>query len=278
MLVINSNNQQDTTNYMLADPWYPDVESILMRWWPEVVFYRTISWNSSITGQWINDSPVIDTIGTEPINFYCPKFYKSWLRQWNTIRTPYTYTNSMDIMPWFWCVINSSWNPYKFTISGDTWYRIAVKWLKSWQIIGEHIFAPLLFYSNYYDWLTWSVSITFWLLHSDWTKTQIYSSPLSYAWWAPYQSWKLVWTTAPWTVWWIYSTSLWTLKYDWVWQVAQDWDILYADVIMTWMEQRYWSSNNWWIWVSWLLYWQTNNNNLRDINWFRPFQVSIRNS
>lgn len=30
MLVINANNNQDTTNYMLADPQYPDVNQILM--------------------------------------------------------------------------------------------------------------------------------------------------------------------------------------------------------------------------------------------------------
>lgn len=30
MLVINANNQQDTTNFMLHDPQYPDTNQILM--------------------------------------------------------------------------------------------------------------------------------------------------------------------------------------------------------------------------------------------------------
>lgn len=279
MLVINANNQQDTTNYMLADPWYPDTDSILMWGWPDVVRFRSINWGASITGDWINDSPVIDTIGTEPINYYCPKFYKSWLRQWQIIKTTYTFTNPAEILPSFWCFVISSGNPYALTISGDTWYRIAVKWLKAGQIVWEKIFAPLLFYTSIPSYaLDWTVSITFWLLHSDWTKTQICSSQCSYAWWtAPFSSWKLISAIQSW-LWWYYVTSLWTLTYNWTWQTAQDNDILYADVIINWMSTRYWNNNSWWVGVAWILYWQTNNNNLWDLNWFRPFQVSIRDA
>lgn len=290
MLVINANNQQDTTNYMLAEPWYPDTDSILMWGGPHKVRYITGS--VTVTGDWINDSPIIDTIGTEPINFYCPKFYKSWLRQWNYNRTSLnTNKNWRNIPVDFWVlgVTTSNANIW-CTITWTTWYRIAVKWLQAWQVIWEKIYAPIMFVGwcgdNRYQYISGSLTITFWLLHSDWTKTVITTI-------TPTRVGGNFKTSASWR---LLSnddvnlnvvfadsmlTAIWAGSYEGVGATASDWDILYADVIL-WNNPRFWQQcNSSYIWLasqSGICYWGTNNNNPWDLNWFRPFQVSIRDS
>lgn len=280
MLVINANNQQDTTNYMLTDQGYPDLDSILMRGGPQLV--KQIIGNTTETWQGINDSPVIDTIGTEPINFYCPKFYKSGLRQGNISRTSFYLdgSNWFNIPIDFWSrtTANSS---YYYQVTGDTGYRIAVKWLWQGQIVGEKIYAPLMFVHAHIWPSSWyiqgTLSITFWLLHSDGTKTTIATiTPTRVGGTEPYDSSYLLKSGT-----WQYQAIITALRagsYNGTWQTAQDGDILYADVIISGLKiMAQSSSTNVWMGGG-ICFWGTNNNSIWDLNWFRPFQVSIRDS
>ena len=272
MLVINSNTQQDTTNYMLSGTWYPDLNSILMWWGPCIIWPN---WN--FTGKWLDTTPVIDTIGTEKINFYCPKIYQSRLTQWifSYTNQPVTTTNG-----WFVCfwVYHTGGGTAITSITWDTTYRIAVKWLKSWQIIWEKIFAPLLFaiplYSSWNAFIKWTITLTFWLLHSDWTTTQIATWSPTYLWWVwtEYESWRIIKPTASYLS--LDATAVWWYTYNWTWQQAQDGDILYATVNIASFKIETFNNGDrtWGLFFGW-----TESNNIRDIlHWFRPFQVSIR--
>lgn len=275
MLVINSNNQQDTINYMLTDPWYPDIDSILMRGWPQIDKYITA--NTTVTWQWINDSTIIDTIWTEPINFYCPKLYKSGLRQWNLLRSTMKLSSWFDIPIDFGARIIST-SAISYTVSGDTWYRIAIKWLSQWQVIWEKIYAPIMFVCSHNNvaYIQGTLTITFGLLHSDWTKTTIATITPSRVWWTDgYVSWNLL-KSWSWNYPDVLSTSIRAWNYDWTWQTAQNGDILFADVIINWMKIYSQSSSTYmWQWCGICFGW-TNNNSIWDWNGFRPFQVSIR--
>ena len=277
MLVINANNQQDTTNYMLAEPWYPDIDSILMRGGPQRI--DSLSWSSgSSTGDmWgLTWQVVVDTIGTEPINYYCPKFYKQGLLQWNVTKTKIKYTDVQDYLVDYWFFSNPSSSNYEITLSNYC-YRIAVKWLQAWQVIGEKIFAYLMFMlwtsnGNARVYLTAQPTIEFWLLHTDGTKTVIATISPSYVGGTrpntdttQYIIWPSVWQN-------MYITALMVGSYNGTWQTAQNGDILYATVDISWIKRRPG------IWMVGLSFWGTNNISPWDLDWFRPFQVSIRDS
>ena len=277
MLVINANNNQDTTNYMLADPQYPDVNQILMRWWPWYNEIYTISSDETLSSY---NVPVIDTIGTTAINYYCPKIYKQWLLQWNR-KTTDRLTASWYILPDLWYMLQKSNAWYKLLVNDGVFkYTIAVKWLKSWQIVWENIIAPLWRVSwphnsiNYTS--KWTFHIEFALLHSDWTITTIASGDM-----IKLSSWDSNILTDYWSnqvsAFWLHI-----FNYSWTWQTAQDGDALIATVSLN---KASWDSS---VVINatqsatqtfqWIIYWNAFNMNIRDPNWFRPFQVSIRDS
>lgn len=314
MLVINANNQLNTTNYMLAEPWYPDLNSILIYGCPDAKLdnvARVDGGNNSggtveITP---NDITVVDMVAwTYPINMYSPKVNKEALYSWNSIRTKTFWASDYrEFYCDYWYIGRNvkgttSANYYK---SFKIWYNIAVKWLSSWQIVGEKIYAPMLLCWRPSDasyWVFWStdanwvnpnpVQITFKLLHTDWTTTTITTIDLQEI-WDTTQAFSFdssvggyVWgalsncrcftqysATAD------LSQARFEGRYDGTWQTAQDWDYLVAEVRlnMYWAPLRSWATQNhtfkfgiYWGWA--------NNNSMRDIYWFRPFQVSIRDA
>lgn len=275
MLVINSNNQQDTTNYMLWWNQYPDVNQILMRWWPWYNEIYTISSDTTLSSY---NVPVIETIWSTPINYYCPKIYKQWLLQWNR-KTTDRLVASWYILPDLWYMLQKSNAWYKLLVNDGVFkYTIAVKWLKSWQIVWENIIAPLWRVSRPYNSTNytskWKFHIEFALLHSDWTTTTIASGDMT----------KLSsWDSNILTDYWSNQVSAFWLhifNYIWTWQTAQDGDILIATVSLN---KASWDSS---VVIDatqpatqtfqWIIYWNAFNMNMRDPNGFRPFQVSIR--
>lgn len=142
------------------------------------------------------------------------------------------------------------------------------------------------------------VDVTFKLLHTDWTTTTIASIPLlpKYNYWQTLSTQNLnayfsqvtpyAWTVNVnnWTVYrlcsrnndWRISKYCFEWSYDWAWQVAQDGDILVAEV-RTHLARLIYS-----VWATkdtfGIFWWWSNNNNMRDFYWFRPFQVSIRDA
>lgn len=315
MLVINANNQQNTTNYMLADPWYPDIDSILMYGCPNTWLDNIVNIDNDeeITP---NDITVVDIIwGTYPINMYCPKINREALFSWQSIRTSITTLSAYnEYYPDLWFInklerktVNNA-NHYRF----QYWYNIAVKWLQAWQVVGEKIYAPLLLGVNntsnninfcglYYNLESWTnfysdniATVTFKLLHSDGTTTTI-ASVIPYI--LSHNLSTLAGTISNSTAITsdgtefngsVYSNTtasqFWYIRlegrYDWTWQTAQAWDMLVAEVRIN----GAFSSRNsgattasyyysGWVYGGW-----ANNNSMRDVYWFRPFQVSIRDS
>lgn len=262
MLVINANNQQDTTNFMLNDPQYPDTNQILMYWGP------VAQGNGTYANLRVPTLPILDTVGSTNINYFCPRIYKQWLLQWNFARTDFT---NVKVDLWR---VSPSWGS-SGTLTNGIWsfdYIIAVNWLKSWQVIWEHIMAPLCFLSTNVD-ITFAsagdmMQLDFFLLHTDWTTTSIatLNNPIKTSWY-----WSLH-TSTEWIVYWG-TYTIFTFKYDWTWQTAQDNDILCCKVHFWAMKQKWYGAGNYWIY-----YWSTNNNCISNIDWFRPFQVSIRDS
>lgn len=277
MLVINSNNQQNTTNFMLWWNQYPDVNQILMRWWPSCMPIYTISWTTNVTTYSV---PVVETIWSTPINYYCPKIYSQWLLQWNRKKTDRMFSTGWYIRPDLWFLFQTS-NVAAYYLRVTDWimkYTVAVKWLKSWQIIWENIIAPIWRVawitgaSNYAS--QWIFHIEFDLLHTDWTTTNIAGGNLT----------KMTsWDSDKFTDYWSNAVSTFWIhifNYSWTWQTAQDGDILIATVsVLKAPWQSYVNIYNWEankIVPQWIIYWNAFNMNIRDPNGFRPFQVSIR--
>lgn len=261
MLVINANNQQDTTNCMLTDPQYPDVNQILMYWGPVC----QASWDSA--GWRVPTFPILKTIWTTNINYFCPKIYRQGLLEWNFSRVDYR-----SVAPDIWRITWGSTSG--LAESNGIWlyeYIIAVNWLKAGQIIWEHIIAPIAYVStNRTIKFTSSddmFALDFFLLHTDWTTTNIttLTTPTVSCWY-----WSIVSlpTIANW-----WNLEIFTFKYDWIWQTAQDDDILCCKVHL-WATRQVWFSQG----RYWQCYGGTNNNSITDINGFRPFQVSIRDA
>lgn len=278
MLVINANNQQNTTNYMLADPWYPDLDSILMRGGPQRIQKIVIGSNSvTVDMGWLEWQAVVDTIGTEPINYYCPKFYKQGLLWGKVTKTPIYYTNTTDYLIDYWINWQPSSTNYELTTNNYK-YRIAVKWLQNWQIIWEKIFAPLLFSiaginASWRIYNSVNFGIEFWLLHADWTKTVIANIVPTYITWTQENTDTTTYIVGQTTTQGMYNTALMVGTYNWVWQTAQNGDILYATVDLSGIKWRPWTN-----WRVGIFFWGTNNVSPWDLDWFRPFQVSIRDS
>ena len=276
MLVINSNNQQNTTNFMLWWNQYPDVNQILMRWWPSWYNPYQITNNTNVTTYSV---PVVETIWSTQINYYCPRIYSQWLLQWNRERTNRIISTGWYIMPDLWFLLFTSSSSYYLNVTSWVFkYTIAVKWLKSWQIVWENIVAPIWRVSWYAQSSTytskWILHIEFALLHSDWTTTSIASGDLT----------KMsLWDSDKLTDYWSNQISAFWLhifNYSWTWQTAQDGDILIATVSLinapggTTAQIYNWEASK--TIPQWIIYWSAFNMNIRDPNGFRPFQVSIR--
>lgn len=312
MLVINANNQQDTTNYMLAEPWYPDLNSILMFGSPTKVATSGASWVNWSAG-WITWGPSIfntlETAWTDRINYFCPKINKEALYSWNQLRNPITNLSAYTYMPdvWYvWTATALGWYPKKLSIQ----YNIAVKGLMAWQIVWEKIIVPLYignltkwgtdatlwyFTDTDYYWYNatyWPVFVKFWLYNPTDGKRDIttvklnvlngqsntsYSENIQYvslSWTSDTKSMNCILWNQP---------AMWTYRFYWTysgsWIATKDDDILIAQVNAN-LCYRIPSSGNaancqmsMWIFAGW-----TNNNSMRDIYWFRPFQVSIRDA
>lgn len=265
MLVINSNNQQDTTNFMLADPQYPDVNQILMRGWPKWVYSATGNVTMTVS------FPVLETINGIDIHHFCQKIYKYNLWLINSSRTHEWYTTVAEVQPDIW-LCGQLWWSWNYTVTVSGWhiiYTIAVSWLKEWHIVWENIFAPLLFFNwqnMANNWIVWTgVSVDFKLLHKDGTNTNITTISLSRQWWtASADICNTRFTN-------VYNTAYWFWSYHWQWQETQNDDILIATVdmsITSFMQALQWCSCG-------LLH-SGANPNMRDLYGFRPFQVSIR--
>lgn len=262
MLVINANNQQDTTNFMLADPQYPDLNQILMRGWPRRVYTM---WNATATTA--VSFATIDTVAWTNIHFYCPKInkYQLWL-----VQSPATseWADRSDVMPDIWVIRVAGWSwQATCTISSNIIYNIAVSWLPGWKIIGENIYVPYLFHTSTNWDIVWTwMSVKFSLLHKDWTSTEITTVNLS-------RQGGTATTNMCNNVWWAITTACWIWSYNWTWQTSVEWDVLCATVTINVSQIKV----NYWWWMSWIINSWTYPYP-RDIKGFRPFQVSIRDS
>jgi len=298
MLVINANNQQNVTNYMLSDPWYPDFDAILMWWWP--ICYKSIPYSTTQSSPWVfeqtpDNLPIIETIWTRKINHYCERYYKEQMFSSHKSKTPKSPATNETYTPdmWFCLLPSQSANPY---IRMKVEYNIAVKWLKSWQIVWEKIYAPMMFwmwktYNNPWLWMYHKQNaasynapkIIFLLVHSDWTETTI-ATLYPEARFCDNSIWTSTFNVAmpvsstPFTLWVAFLDA----KHSWQWVVAQDGDILVANV-------SYAVNNNaitqilsaiesWKIITFWQYYWEPWNLPSSDLCWFKPFQVSIRDA
>lgn len=317
MFVINANDPKNTTNYMLADPWYPDLDSILMWGCPMADFSSLISivWGTAANPFIFtpSDIAVVDTVNTYPINMYCPRINKESLYSWNSVRTPLWWiTDYRQYRPDIWLRdknLKSTSSTNKTTQKFQFWYNIAVKWLTAWQVVWEKIYTPIMLWWQYsvntsYLWNSYwyvgyssdaayyanPIEINFKLLHQDWTTTSIATTvptrlfglyrtdtdpltvQISSDWATSSMSIETIWASISNST---FGFTAFEWSYDWTWQVAQAWDMLVAEIRLNLALKTGGtnSDNNCAVWVYWG--W-TNNNNMRDVYWFRPFQVSIR--
>lgn len=234
MLVLNTNEWNENALWRMSNKEflsYPDFEQILLMPPWMISWHTQTDWTISV--YWI------------PIHAYCSDIYQAQYNNW-------TIWTSADI----WWLAWVAWATTTPSTAWTVYWRFASNFkLKWWEIIWKSIiWTCSLNSTSSFTWQSWNMSaiIKFYLIHSDWTMStiwtsdtitrstrataQIYSNSVEY-WWHKHRSFNI-------------STS---------WIVAQEWDVLMFEIEFqhsvssyTWnsttsYQMTFWSAW-WWSW------------------------------